>query len=262
MVKSKQVILVGDSKQLPPMEEELAFDSEALERFGLNQHDLKSNLFEQLESRVDADDLFSLDTQYRMVEPIGKMISKLYYEGALANQGPTLESCVSLIGGPVVWIDSENAREIPAGTSFVNNDESRLAMERLKSIDSALRLQPRDSSEKPTVLLMSPFKPQVELMKRDLARHDFPRINVECLSVDAVQGREAEFAILVAVRNNTKSSFGFLSNQHWRRINVALSRGRQSISIIGSRSFFERNKSGLRDVLEYIHSNPEECSVL
>lgn len=262
MVKSKQIILVGDSNQLPPMEEELAFDPIALERFGLNEHDLKSNLFEQIETRVAPEDRYSLDTQYRMVTPIGKMISQLYYEGNLSHQGPEIKPFVGLVGGPIVWIDSGESKEREAGTSFLNLGEARLAMERLKAIDSALRLQPLEGQERPTVLLMSPFKPQVLQMNRELQRQDFPRINVECLSVDAVQGREAEFAILVCVRNNTKGRFGFLSNTHWRRINVALSRGRQSLSIIGSRTFFERSKSGLRDVLDYIVSNPEDCGVI
>lgn len=262
MVKSKQIILVGDSRQLPPMEEELSFDMAALERFDLNKHDLNSNLFEKIELRSASDDLFSLDTQYRMVEPIGKMISQLYYEGTLAHQGPEKMPFVGLLGGPIVWIDSGDSKEIEAGTSFLNHIEARLAMERLKAIDSALRLQPSDGGGKPTVLLMSPFKPQVSLMERELRRHDFPRINVECLSVDAVQGREADFAVLVCVRNNSKGIFGFLSDKHWRRINVALSRGRQSISIIGSRKFFERPNSGLREVLQHIASNPDECGVI
>jgi superfamily I DNA and/or RNA helicase len=77
--------------------------------------------------------------------------------------------------------------------------------------------------------------------------------------VDAFQGREADFAIFSVTRSDSRG-LGFL--REMERINVALSRGRNYLAIIGDHVFCqeaEERKNPLRNVLDYIRANPNDC---
>jgi superfamily I DNA and/or RNA helicase len=85
---------------------------------------------------------------------------------------------------------------------------------------------------------------------------------IEWNTVDSVQGREADVAIYSVTRSNKSGKIGFLKETS--RLNVALSRGRQNLVLVGD-SLFLRNTSGenpFKRVLEYIEQHPDDCGIV
>lgn len=80
-----------------------------------------------------------------------------------------------------------------------------------------------------------------------------------CSTVDAFQGSEAEICIYSVTRSNKEGRLGFLRERP--RLNVALSRGRSALIIVGDDAFC-RSASGdnpFRKVLDFIEAHPEQC---
>lgn len=111
------------------------------------------------------------------------------------------------------------------------------------------------------VLLISPYRGQIGELKRRLASHTFKWLFVDVESVDAVQGREADFVVFSVTRSNSSSRFGFLGRENWRRINVAVSRARFGLTIIGDAVFSSDDRSALARVLTYMRQHPSECEI-
>ena len=91
---------------------------------------------------------------------------------------------------------------------------------------------------------------------------NFPNLNIEVNTIDSVQGREADVVIFSVVRSNPKGNAGFL--KEFRRVNVALSRAREVLIIIGDHSFVEtaRSLDTLQKVLYYIKDKPKGVGLL
>lgn len=118
-----------------------------------------------------------------------------------------------------------------------------------------------DSDEPVTVQLLSGYSAQVRLLERsiDRSQHSFPHLDVKCSTVDTVQGREAEVVIFFITRSNEAERAGFLAE--FARINVALSRAREALVIIGDDEFVRRvpGAEPLRRALLHIERHPEDC---
>ena len=87
-------------------------------------------------------------------------------------------------------------------------------------------------------------------------------LELEWNTVDSVQGREADIAIYSVVRSNKAGKLGFL--KELSRLNVALSRGRQVLLLIGD-DVFLRSASGenpFKRVVEYIEQHPSDCALV
>lgn len=130
----------------------------------------------------------------------------------------------------VIFIDSESGveerdsllRELDAAFSYVNRVEARLVC----NIVHQLRYPPGD------VGVISPYSAQVRLISRALASERDSQVHVS--TVDGFQGREKEVIIFSAVRSNKQGRVGFLAD--WRRLNVALTRARKVLIVIGTAS--------------------------
>lgn len=109
--------------------------------------------------------------------------------------------------------------------------------------------------------MISPYQLQNRELERRLANFRSSHLDVEVQSVDAVQGREADLAIFTVTRSNRLGDLGFLAEAYRRRINVALSRARFSLTIVGDLKFCESQPGGLRDVAKYIQQNSLDCEV-
>ena len=84
-------------------------------------------------------------------------------------------------------------------------------------------------------------------------------LDIECNTVDAFQGREADIAIYSVTRSNPEGNLGFLREEE--RLNVALSRGRYGLAIVGDHGFCTTAKgiNPFRTVLDHIEANPGDC---
>jgi superfamily I DNA and/or RNA helicase len=167
MTKSAKWIIVGDSKQLSAADYELS-DSEntpVLEKYGLSLEDVSETLFNRLERDLPADFISSLDTQYRMCNPIGEMISDCFYEGKLSNEGPEIDLTLKQLFPPVSWHDTSGTSnfgfEHRSGSSFSNRDEMNLILESLNALKNYIELGLYKPKKLLDVLVISPYAAQI-----------------------------------------------------------------------------------------------------
>ncbi|MBA45802.1 MAG: hypothetical protein CMB31_04365 [Euryarchaeota archaeon] len=221
----KQLVLVGDHKQLPP-----TVISSRAEEMGLN-----ISLFERLiELGINSTMLLK---QYRMHPCIADFPSRQSYEGLLSNAVSQQERPAPI---GLIWPDFENpvaflpvdGGEIvsPDGHSKANPTEAGWV---LKMVDSIL--QGGDISPN-QIGIITPYNGQVrvihDLMETSGGMEKGGKWNgVEVRSVDGYQGREKEVIILSAVRSNPEGNVGFLDDS--RRLNVALTRAKRGLVVIG-----------------------------
>jgi len=149
--------------------------------------------------------------------------------------------------------------EQPDGTSFVNPAEAAETCKLLCDIDRFLV----DSGAKTSysVIVLSGYGAQVRHLKRRVAmiEHQLRHLEVECCTIDRVQGRQANVVIFSVTRSNPDHKAGFL--RVLERINVALSRAKDLLIIVGDDAFVERAQGGkpLQRVLSHIRRWPNEC---
>jgi superfamily I DNA and/or RNA helicase len=201
-----------------------------------------------------------LDTQHRMVEPIGKLISTCFYEGQLQSDGPETDEVLSrILPRPVTWLTTSkfpNSREKSANSSFDNSCEVTVIFQWLKQLNQAAMKAQKHYK----VAVLSGYAAQLKLLNRslDAEQSSLLALAIECNTVDAFQGREADVVIYSVTRSNKDGKVGFLRDE--ARLNVALSRGRVGLLIVGDHQFCRLlNHSPLRDVLHYIEQHPEDC---
>jgi serine/threonine protein kinase len=267
MSRAKRWILVGDTRQLPPTDEDLLRSTNLLQEHGLSKDNVKETLFQRLVDYLPEHSQLTLDEQYRMVPPIGNLISHCFYDGRLRSHPKEgLPGYDKVMGRAVTWIDTgpmgERRRE-SGTTSLANRAEAQLLVRQLERIDSAVDfgLIKVPDEKRLEVLVIAPYKSQVEELRRRLAPKTFRHLATTVLSVDAVQGRESDLALLSLTRSNSERRLGFLGADYWRRINVALSRARYGLTIIGDASFIRGTNGSLRTVLDYIEQHPSDCEL-
>lgn len=250
LIKGARCVLVGDERQLPPT---IKYEQD---------QELSKSLFEYLIKTKPSTHVTSLDRQRRMHPAIGRMISDVFYDGEL-KQGKK-ESQFEKYGWlytsypPVVWINSANhpkGREQRRKTSYINEGEFQIVKQCLERLNSYAPKQ-----NKPSVGIISGYKTQTDLL-RNRFKQLFNSLNVEINTVDAFQGRECDVIIYSVVRSNSNRKIGFLRDK--RRLNVALSRARAQLLIVGDVDMMEapsNTENPFRDVLTYIRKHPEDNS--
>ena len=269
--RARQWILVGDTRQLPPIDEDILRDDQLMADHQLNEDLVRTTLFEHLARRTEFPVSHLLREQYRMAPAIGNLISSCFYNGELRSPEQRFLHGYEQIGKPVLWLDTvklgpqrRETDRTATETSISNRSEARLARLRLEVIEQAIArrvIRPPDEGHKLEVLVIAPYGRQVEELRRRLTDLKPAHLTYEVLSVDAVQGRECDLAIFSVTRSNDQSQFGFLGKPYWRRINVALSRARFGLTVIGDAPFCGSARGALRDVLDYMRDHREECEI-
>ena len=96
----------------------------------------------------------------------------------------------------------------------------------------------------------------------DQAGQVFGSLNIEVNTVDAFQGKEADVCFYSVTRNNDTGILGFQREK--RRLNVALSRARDALVIVGNDQFCRsvKRENPFIPVLDYISGNPDFCEIL
>jgi predicted ATPase len=271
MARARRTVMVGDTNQLPPLDEELLRRHDLMDEFDLDPDFVTETLFLRLANRLPKWGQHVLREQYRMIRPIGDMISNCFYDGELVSPRTQGLGGYDLLGKPVLWLDTlslgERRRESPGGEgghSVTNRTEAQIVVERLRSIEQAvgrgvLRI-PKDQGHL-EVLVVAPYARQVDELRRRLAAFRAPHLRCEVQTVDAVQGREADLAIFSVTRSNVRGHLGFLGSDYWRRINVALSRARFGLTIVGDAEFCHASPGALRVVLDHMKAHPNDCEI-
>jgi hypothetical protein len=213
----RQLILVGDHRQLPP-----TVISRVAEDGGLS-----IPLFERLlENGVEA---HMLTTQYRMHPTIREFPSARFYDNRLkdgcsaADRPPAAGFLWPDWDKPVAFVPVHGAEiSEETGSSRSNIDEAAAVISILNDLLLPGDLNPND------IGIISPYSGQVRLigqmMPEDLE-------GVEVKSVDGYQGREKEIIILSTVRSNSDGNIGFLKDS--RRLNVAMTRAKRGLIVVG-----------------------------
>ena len=232
IVRGKSVVLVGDHKQLPP------FVSDAL-RAEVSEPDreyLESSIFETIyNTSEEFGRTAALHKQYRMSPPICEIVTSISYKDTpLETAGEALERS---LGNPslraVHWIRPLGLRNRATikGTGIVNEAEIEAAVEVLQR----LMLMPKSEQHRVglySVGIISVYKQQAYAIERkiaELVRTD--AFQIEVGTVDSFQGREMDAVILTFSETNPRLRRFFYDR---RRLNVALSRAKEHLVIIGS----------------------------
>jgi superfamily I DNA and/or RNA helicase len=236
----RKAILVGDHVQLGATVQKHA----VLQHFDVS---LFERLYKKANDRIKSHTArIMLDTQYRMHESICKFSSDEFYESKLrtgvSNDARPLP--VSEFPWPSAVISKSRMFFVECSTqedfgpkSKGNEGQAALCNEICMLLCTKPAL-PRTTSkslithtgDNQLIAVLTPYSRQVELLKSRLSQ--LP--NVEVSSIDGFQGREADIVVFVTVRCNVHHEIGFLKDL--RRMNVALTRARAAVIVIGNRS--------------------------
>ena len=267
LVLGKKIIVIGDHKQLPPMMDENTIDS-ALEKIGKKELAEKlqkaesqfKRLFEAA-SKVRRTVVSTLDTQYRMHEQIMNTI-KQFYQDELATTGGLKCGIVQTMDIPdlankgsrwhgismnpiispsthAVWIDVTTS-ETPLNPGYKNEGE-------LKAIDLVLKalhqadgfhefMESQTKPEDKEIGIITFYSAQSREIKKRYKGMPY-RMDV----VDRFQGMERNIIIVSTVRSNAKNNIGFA--KEIERINVAFSRARRLLIVVGNKRQFASNNN-------------------
>ena len=242
VLRTDRLVLAGDHCQLPPTV--LSADA-ARDGLTISLMERLVNYYGDLVTR-------QLQVQYRMHVQIMQFSSQEFYGNSLTADSSVAAHRLcdlvdlptnSLTDTPVAFFDSAGAgweEELePDGESKRNPQEAQLIL-RLASELINCGLDPRD------IAVIAPYAAQVRWL-REHCEHR----NLEIDTVDGFQGREKEAVLISLVRSNQIGEIGFLSDT--RRMNVALTRARRKLIVVGDSSTLANNDFFAR-LLEYFES--------
>ncbi len=220
MPLAKRWVMIGDLKQLPPVMEEAASTFKIEEP--LDEVVRDDSFYGWIWDRVPATSRIMLPRQYRMREPIGRVVSDLFYEGKLIHEAPHPRMPLPWpFDRELVWVDTGAQDEYrDAQRSVANEFEVALC----KDITSIIRRRVR----KAKLAVIAMYNSQVNRLQGSL-KGIVPPDDIE--SVDAFEGRESDAVILSLVRSNDRAAIGFLNDPN--RVNVAISRAKKLLVIVG-----------------------------
>jgi DNA replication ATP-dependent helicase Dna2 len=252
-------ILVGDHNQLPPLVQHPRLDV---------KHELSQSLFKIL-AEAYPESVVELTYQYRMCSDIMELSNLLIYDNhlqcgseAVANQSLVIPSLHNLLyymspnlkdserwidhalkdSNKVIFFDHDQipAIERGGGSNIENPTEATLVTQIVNSLLAT-------GVEEKNIGVMSFNRGQLRLLRRVLDDND-----IEILTADQFQGRDKECIIISLVRSNEENKAGDLVKE-WRRVNVAITRAKSKLIILGSKSTLSSAKT-IRKFIELLDS--------
>ena len=232
--KADRVVFAGDHCQLPPTVKCI----EAV-RGGLG-HTLMQCIVKQKPETVSL-----LKVQYRMNDEIMRFSSEWFYGGMLQSAPEVKYRGILDFDTPIEWVNTEgmDCNEEFVGESYgrINKPEAELSISQLKSYITRIGKE-RFLDEHIDVGVISPYKAQVQYLRQLIKRDTFfkpfrPLITVN--TVDGFQGQERDVILISLVRANEDGQIGFLNDL--RRMNVAITRARMKLIILGDASTLTRH---------------------
>ena len=223
ILKVQKVIMAGDHFQLAP-----TIKSNEAAKAGLS-----TTLLEKCVS-LHPEAVTLLNEQYRMNETIMGFSSKEFYEDKLKAHQSVAKQLLFPGDMPLTFIDTAGCGfdEKLEGTSSVNPEEAAFLIKHLTQLAETL-----SAADFPTVAVISPYKEQIRILQELLLNSDtlLPhRDKISVNTIDSFQGQERDVVYISMVRSNTSGDIGFLSDI--RRMNVAITRAKKKLVIIGDSS--------------------------
>jgi superfamily I DNA and/or RNA helicase len=229
--KVSRVIFAGDHQQLPPTVKSIAA--------------LKAGLGKTLMERIGENKpevVTLLQVQYRMNDQIMQFSSREFYDGKLQTAPEIKYRGILDYDNPMSWYNTDDlpdeieSKEEFVGESFgrINKAEAELTLQHLELYYGRIGKQ-RILDERIDVGIISPYRAQVQLLRRMIKKREFfkpYRHLISVNTVDGFQGQERDVIILSLVRSNDEGQIGFLRDL--RRMNVAITRARMKLIILGS----------------------------
>ena len=215
---ARKLVLSGDHRQLPPY---AASEPDA-------DTDRRVSWFETLMDRYGSAVSVLLGRQYRMHEAIASFPNDAFYDGDLETAARNRDWCIDGLE-PLVGVDVDGEERPASGESYANPAEADAVVEAIERL-LAHGVAPAD------VGVIAAYRGQVELVRRRLAAvdaADVDRVTVD--TVDSFQGGEREAIVVSFVRSNDDGRSGFLERPGVgpRRLNVALTRARKRLVLVG-----------------------------
>ncbi len=251
ITRSDRVIFAGDHFQLPP-----TVKSKKAESMGL-----KETLMERCMSLENVS--IMLNTQYRMNEKIMNFSNHEFYQNGLKADASVKDTVLSfdeneyLLHSPFDFIDTAgcgyNELLNPESLSTSNPDEAQLLLKHLKNLLEQYE-QSNKQNRKITIGIISPYKEQVQLLTTKIAEDEYLKTyssQIAIKTVDGFQGQERDVIYISLVRSNDSQEIGFLSDT--RRMNVALTRAKKKLVVIGDSATFG-NHPFYKSFLDYTES--------
>lgn len=225
--KAGRVILAGDHCQLPPTVKSIMA--------------LKGGLGKTLMERIvenKPEVVTLLKMQYRMNEQIMKFSSEWFYNNMVESAPTVSHRGILDYDTPMMWIDTAecDGKEEFVGENFgrINRAEAEMTLQTLQQYLEKIGKQ-RILEESIDVGIISPYRAQVQLLRKELRKREFFRPYRHLLTVNTVdgfQGQERDIILISLVRSNDGGDIGFLRDL--RRMNVAITRARMKLIILGS----------------------------
>lgn len=281
MKRASRVILAGDHCQLPPTVKSIA----AL-RAGLGK-----TLMERIaENKPEVVTLLKI--QYRMNDEIMRFSSDWFYGGKVESAPQIKYRSVLDYDHPITWIDTSNEenqitiegedapedsastassvsaanlnsdlnfKELFVGESFgrINKAEAELTLLTLAEYFTKIGKQ-RVLEERIDVGIISPYRAQVQYLKKLIKKYEFfkpYRRLISVNTVDGFQGQERDVILISLVRSNDEGQIGFLKDL--RRMNVAMTRARMKLIILGNKDTMTKHPfyKKLWEYVEAINNN-------
>ncbi|SCU88622.1 LAME_0E00562g1_1 [Lachancea meyersii CBS 8951] len=252
----QKLVLAGDNKQLPP-----TIKTENNDKV---KQTLSTTLFDRLVKVYGESFRNLLDTQYRMNKMIMDFSSQEMYSGKLKAADTVANWTLADLPesdvndeteAPLIWYDTQVGDcpekdediDVPGAiSSKLNENEAYLALFHVSKLISS-------NISEDLIGIISPYNAQVSLLKK-IVHAKYPRVEIS--TVDGFQGREKDVIILSLVRSNDSFEVGFLADE--RRLNVAMTRPKRQLCVIGNMETLGRSKvKFLKDWTRWSEHNSE-----
>lgn len=243
---AQRVIMAGDHCQLPP----------TLMSPQATRGPLAVTLMERLAGK-HPEAVSLLTVQYRMHPDIMRFSSDWFYQGRL-TAAPQLGLRSALdYDSALIWFDTRDTEwqeaEQHDGTSRYNRREALFLVEQLESYVDMMALR-KITDERIDFGVISPYQAQIRILRKLISRSRKlrpVRRQITVQTVDAFQGQERDIILISLVRANDSGQIGFL--QDLRRMNVAITRARHKVMIVGDARTLGRHRF-YRELLRHVET--------
>ena len=233
LAPKKRIVFVGDPMQLPPT----IFSSKK------SNEGLRITFFEKLLNKFknNTHKTQFLNIQYRMNSQIVGFSNQYYYDNKLLTDNENINKSLNINkidkNTHIIFIDT-------AGTDFYETREESDSISNSEEANLLINILSKfyinnDNLSNFTIGILSPYKAQINLIEELFMEHNLNSNLIEINTIDSFQGREKDCIIISLTRSNMNMEIGFLEDI--RRLNVALTRAKKELIIIGDSETIQIN---------------------